>query len=367
MHDQKIVFFLNNLGYGGAQKIQAFIANYCTKYYQEVFIVVERETEVVLELESRVKIITLPQYEIKKNSKYEKAVRKLKSIIEFRKFIKKISPDLICIFSFDAAYITILANLGQKTKVVGSERRAPMLLSKFKQIISKIFFGLCDGMVFQLPKAQEYYSEKIRKSSVVIPNPYLGIAVPKVYPTEGRKHTITTAAARFEKEKGIDTLLKAFAIVHEKHSDFILEIYGKGALLSEYQIIAKEYGITDYVLFKEPVKSVADTVYNSSVFVLPSRSEGIPNVLLEVLSAGVPTVSCNCPPGGPDFLTEGGRRGLLVAVDDFENMAKKIMEIIEDKDLSQRLSANGPEIASLLNPDKIGKRWINYFECVLER
>jgi GalNAc-alpha-(1->4)-GalNAc-alpha-(1->3)-diNAcBac-PP-undecaprenol alpha-1,4-N-acetyl-D-galactosaminyltransferase len=361
---KNVVFVVNNLGYGGAQKMIAFVAESCTKFYDNVFLVSLSSQNTLIPLSESVTVKKL-NYE-NGNNVVDKINNKRKVINHLRKELNGIKPSLICAFGADALLISRLSTLSKKVKLVGSERNSPFSYTPFWKLVTSKLYKSCDGVIFQTHKAMEFYGEKISEKATVIPNPYIRKGG-NIKPFIGqRKKTITTAAASFEYRKGIDVLIKAFAIINKRHPDYKLIVYGKGRLLEEYKKLVKEYKLGSSVVFPGTTDNVANEVYDSSVFVLPSRNEGIPNVLIEVMGVGVPTVSCNCLPGGPAFLTDGGRRGLLVDVDDVEAMANSICKVIEDKKLSQELSVNGTEIVQELDPEGIAKQWLEYFEFALE-
>ncbi|KUP05094.1 hypothetical protein Q73_13495 [Bacillus coahuilensis m2-6] len=202
-------------------------------------------------------------------------------------------------------------------------------------------FKLCDGLVFQTKDAMDYHGKLIAQKSTVIPNPYIRKGKPLDIYTGEREKVIATAAARFEHKKGIDILISAFFEVHKKHPDYRLVIFGAGHLYNQYIEQIKKLKIADKVDFPGLVSDVAMAVHKSKVFVLPSRFEGVPNVLMEVMGAGVPTIASDCHPGGPRLLTDNGRSGILVPVEDVSSMAKAICRIIEDEKLEKQLSRDG--------------------------
>lgn len=95
------------------------------------------------------------------------------------------------------------------------------------------------------------------------------------------------------------------------------------------------------------------------------ESLGIPNVLIEAMSVGVPAVATDCTSGGPAFLTDNGKRGLLVSVDDVDAMADAICKILESPKLSEQLSEAGKEICSLLEEKSIAKQWVDMFTQII--
>lgn len=362
----KFAMFLNNLDYGGAQKIQTFLANEAANEFKEVYIIVERSTPIRFEIDKRIKVIFLSEINFKKNNLLKKVIKKINTIVQLRKTYKHLKLDLVCVFNFDAAYISVLSKIGLNLKMIGSERRAPMLLSLPRKILSKVFFGRCDYMIFQLKEAQQFYSEKIIKKSEVIPNPNLNKFNDINYEVNHSSNIVTVAAARFEHEKGIDLAIKSMVKVVKKYKDIKMDIYGKGHLLNYYNELIDSLNLKENIKFKGTTDNVSKVAAKGFVFLLPSRSEGIPNTLLEVMSNGIPSISCDCPPGGPKYLTKNGERAVLVGTEDYEAIAENIISLFENEELRKEISYKSKEVISDLDKDKIFNKWKIAFEKALK-
>jgi len=359
---RKIAFVVNNLDYGGAQKMIAYLANSCTRYFTKVYVISLSKKKTNVEICQDVNVEKIG-YTIGK-SRSKKIVNKLFTAIKLYKFLKKKSPDILCVFGPDALLLVNMALRKRKYYLVSSERNSPLHYSSLWQKILPYLYNRCDKVVFQTEGAMNHYSESIKAKSEVIPNPYIkpsDYVIPLVLEAKHRKKKITCAAASFEHRKGIDVLIAAYARLRSKHPEYELEIFGKGELLGSYLNLVKKLDIEKYVIFPGTTVNVVRDVFDSAVFVLPSRNEGMPNVLIEVMGAGIPTVSTNCPSGGPAFLTNNGERGLLVNVDDEEAMANSILKIIESDELSNKLSQKGREIVRILDINTITKLWVDLF------
>ncbi|GAB1475510.1 glycosyltransferase family 4 protein [Bacillota bacterium] len=346
-----------------------FVANSCADVFEQVYILSFYAEIIDFKLNKQIKLINLPgqlEYPNYKRSLYNKIIDALRLIKALRKEFVRLQPDLLCAFGIGHVYICLLAAFNLNIKVIGSERRSPADLSLFWKSVSKLFYANCDGMVFQLEEAKKFYckSKSIMDKSAIIPNPYLSGLNYVPCAAEIREKTISAGAARFEYEKGFDVLIKAFKFVKEKHGNYRLIIYGKDDF-TKYDSLIEYLDLKGSIEFPGLVEDIAAKVYSTSVFVLPSRFEGIPNILLEVMGAGVPTVSSDCPPGGPRLLTDEGRRGMLVPVEDYYALGTAICTIIEDKSLSSKLSNSSLEIRNQFDPTLISRKWIEYFTKVL--
>jgi glycosyltransferase involved in cell wall biosynthesis len=121
-----------------------------------------------------------------------------------------------------------------------------------------------------------------------------------------------TALGRLTEAKDYPTLLRAYATSQLRHSHRLV-IVGEGEERAKLEVIVRQLGITERVLFSGALANPCRVLAGASLLVLSSRWEGYPNALLEALALGVPVVATDCP-HGPRELLEDGRHGRLVPV-----------------------------------------------------
>ena len=358
-----VLFVLPRLDRGGAQKMQAFVANACVEAsdFSRVLLVTTHEHIVQQNLRSGVEHVSLADGRpVRLDGPLRRLFGYARIVVRLRKLIKRMRPNIVCAFRVKYAFIALLACLGLQTTVVGAERGSPQHLSTFWWRFSKIVYRRCDGVVFQLEAVRQLYPHVVSRSTV-IPNPSISPGERKRICAQDRAPVISSALARWDALKGIDTLLRAFHMILRHHPSYSLWLFGPEDGREPYEALTQELGIAGSVSFREPVSDVATAIQATRAFVLPSRHEGIPNVLLEALGAGVPTVSCDCPPGGPRLLTGSGSRGLLVPVDDVEAMAIALDNLIGDDALSDRLSAAAFGVHDEFDQGVIARMWVDFF------
>jgi glycosyltransferase involved in cell wall biosynthesis len=130
------------------------------------------------------------------------------------------------------------------------------------------------------------------------------------------------AVGKLKARKGHDVLLRAFARLRAGR-DARLLILGEGPERGELAALAASLGIAADVDLHGFVPNPMAYMARASVFALPSRREGLPNVLIEALACGAPIVATRCP-SGPDEILQGGRYGALVPVDDAAAFARAL-------------------------------------------
>ena len=189
----------------------------------------------------------------------------------------------------------------------------------------------------------------------VIPN--MVSVHPMTYQGTDSKTIITVG--RLERQKGYDLLLQALPIVYEKHPDWHVNIFGDGSEREALKKQRAELGLGNFVTFKGYVRNIEQEYAGSAFFVLSSRFEGFPMVLLEAAACGLPIVSFDCPEGPSTLLKNGG--GLLVPIGDVGKLGETINLLIENHELRDKLMRQSQELVRLYAPESIYCKWLNLF------
>jgi glycosyltransferase involved in cell wall biosynthesis len=168
--------------------------------------------------------------------------------------------------------------------------------------------------------------------------------------------TRVLAAGRLTPQKGFDRLVPAFARVAAVHPEWTLRICGGGPERAALRRLVAQHALGGRVELPGPVPDVPAEMTGASLFVLSSRHEGLPMVLLEAMDKGLPVVSFDCPTG-PRELIEDRRNGLLVAPGDVEGLARAMLELIEDAGLRRRCADGARATARAYALGEVGPRW----------
>jgi glycosyltransferase involved in cell wall biosynthesis len=137
-------------------------------------------------------------------------------------------------------------------------------------------------------------------------------------------------------DKAYDVLLDAFAMLGEEFDGWRLSVVGGGHLKDALRAQAEGLGISRRVTWHGVVRDPHAFYRAASVFVLPSRTEGMPNALLEAMGSGLPVVVSDGAPG-PLELVEDGVTGLVVPVNDAVALASALARLARDASLRRRL------------------------------
>lgn len=357
LSDKKILFVVSQLKVGGAAKMIKYVANLCVSHFGSVTMMSYLDDYTPTDLNPAIRRIDLGL------SIHKIPIWRVRALVKHRKVLREGKYDIVCTFLPDMSAMSRLASMGRNTIVVSAERGDPFEFSKFWKAFTTWTYAKSDYCFFQLDKARDFFGERVAKHSFVIPNPY--VPVDGVSPYFGERKKTIVSAGRFADQKRFDILIQSFAKVHKTHPDYRLVLYGDGDCKPMYQELSNKLGIAEYVDYPGYVSDVASCIREDGIFVLSSDYEGIPNSLIEAMSVGLPCVATNCTPGGPDFLTDSGKRGLLVPIRDVDKMAAAINNLIENPDLAATLSKDAADIVKVLDIEVINKMWIDAFKQMI--
>lgn len=360
---RKIVFHLNCLEQGGAERVVTTLANRFVKEGYQVYIATEWTAENEFAIDERIKRVHVGLTE-----KQEKKSRKIQFFIRIknlRKFLKQEKPDMVIAFAQKANYRALMATRFTRIPVIVSVRTDPYLhyVNRSDKLLIPLLYPKAAGNVFQTVGAKEFFAEKIQKKSRIILNPindkYIGVSKP------ASRRKAVVQSGRLVDFKNQLMLIEAFMLVYEKHPDYVLEIYGGDSHDGTKELLEESIArnkAEDFIRLMGASDSLEKDLADAAVFAFSSDWEGLPNALMEAMALGLPIVATDCPCGGPATLIEDGENGLLVPIKDPEALAVGINRLIEEPQLAEKLGDNARKIAEIANTDAICGQWRDYIE-----
>lgn len=214
--------------------------------------------------------------------------------------------------------------------------------------------GQLDALVLLTQHDADSWSGLTR--TVVIPNslPFF----PEKPSTCNQKQVIFVG--RLNEQKGLEYLVKTWEHVHQKHKDWILQIYGDGDQRDLLHRLIREAKMEDTVILNQPTRQIMDRYLESSIFLLTSRFEGFGMVLIEAMACGVPVVSFDCP-WGPADIIKNGEDGFLVGYLNTIEAAEKVVQLIESPELRKEMGIRARENVQRYSRNTVMKQWIDLF------
>lgn len=284
-------------------------------------------------------------------------------------FIKEKQPDILISTNNSEKHFIKSLSISHHTVIIRELHfcthyrliEATTLFQKFLALIGHLFdyhwnMKNIDQTVLLTNEDKELHWKGKNKVNV-IPNP---IIFQSPYPPSTTKEKRVIAAGRLVYQKNFSSLIRAWKQVAEKHPDWILEIYGEGGLQTELESLIIKLNLKKHVILKGKTTDIFKVMSNSSIYVLSSIYEGLPLVIIEAMSCGLPVISYTCPCGPKDVI-EDEKDGFLVNVNDEIELAKKINILIENEKLRKQMSDAAIIKANKYNIDNITSKWMKLF------
>lgn len=357
----KILFYINVLHNGGAERVISILANYFNKKGYQVVVVNSYPVENEYYLDKEIRHIYLNQSRVKGSF----LARNIRQIIILRKIIKEFNPAFSISFMAEPNFRNIIATIGLKTKTILSVRNDPAreYYNFLLQYLSKFLFRLSDGIVFQTNDAMRFFSNKIHLKSKVIFNPVNDIFFTENEVINVIKSNKIISVGRLESQKNFELLINAFSKICNS-SNLLLYIYGEGSERSKLQKLIDSLNLSNRVFLLGNVKDIVHCLKDARLFVLSSNYEGMPNALMEAITLGIPCISTDCPCGGPRELLD---KRFLVPIDDVDSLSKIMEDVTSNEILLQNMSSSNKIKSRTFKIDYIGQEWIEFMNEILKR
>lgn len=329
---------------GGAERIVSYLLNEGHDKFEFHLILLRREIAYEIPGEDRVKIFELEGIN---GSKFSTLIKMKQLSKKLRNYLEENNIDTVLSLLNRSNLIACrVKKSGWKGKLIISERADTIAYYK------TIRFGW-----YMIRQVRKYYpyadnvtviSKGIARSlallgihnSQVIYNPIFSLSTDESI-VEDRPFTFINIA-RLEPQKNQALLLKAFAIVPDKNCR--LFILGIGFLEDMLKKLAAELSITERVIFKGFQKDINSYLVQSDCFVFSSDYEGLGNVIIEALQAGLPVISTDCPSGPREILSpesdaaasikngiECSAYGILTPVGNADYLAEAMKQMMNDE------------------------------------
>ena len=176
------------------------------------------------------------------------------------------------------------------------------------------------------------------KKLIYIPN---AVAIPAEIKIIENKKTIIGAIGRFIGAKDYSTLIKAAGILKESNIDFEMYILGDGPLRKELENIRAQLGLESIIRMPGFQDNVDEWLIKFDLFVISSKREGQPLVLLEAMSNGLAIVATNV--GGIPDTVKAGEEAILVEPGDPEILASAMRDLIDSDSLREKYGKKAKE------------------------
>lgn len=366
----KITLVISSLEAGGAQRVMCTMANYWSnKGWQVTLISLSGVKEDFYSLDSDVKRIGLDS--LKPSENHIQAVyHNFKRLFTLRKAIKNSSADVVISFMDRMNVMTLISTCGLGLPVLISERIDPREqdIGRLWSFLRGRVYPLASKLVVQSKPVLAWASGRWPTlSSVVIHNPVF-IPDKKAPSAEvlDPEFSWCIGIGRLVRQKGFDLLIDAFsALLRMGSKNWRLVILGEGEQRDALEKQIEDLGLSGQVLIPGEVKNPADYLDQADLFVMSSRYEGFPNVLLEALACRLPVVATDCP-SGPGEIIQQNYNGILVEADSTAALTEAMQRLTQSRELRDQLAQNAAKSVSKFGVERIMKQWEEAIEQAIK-
>lgn len=337
---KKIFFVINSLkNRSGSERVACILANKLVEELKYEVTIINRDADY-----GEVAYALNPQIQVKKisGSQYQF----YKGIVSF---IAQEKPDSVIVHNMGKLSL-LCALIPNVKKLVTLEHVSFISRPKIVQIVSKIFYKRIDQVVTLTNRDKDYFNE-FHGNVVVIPNFSPFPVANKV--NRAKKQIV--AIGRLTDQKNFVHLLEAWRKIFDQLPEWQLSIFGEGeqeALLNEY---IQSNAIRNIHL-KGATPDIKSVYEASSFFVMTSKYEGLPMVLIEAQSFGLPIISYDCP-NGPSDIIKDKVNGYLVEDQNIDQLADRILLLASSPLDLVKFSQNSLKNAENYQPEKILHLW----------
>jgi glycosyltransferase involved in cell wall biosynthesis len=340
-----VVIFIPSIEGGGVEKNLFIIANYLSKKINKIKVI-------TTSISAKKKFNRNIDYVCFSNKIFEKLNRKIKIIFCLYLLFKEIiNTKEIVIVSFQANIFAILLAKVFNVEIIVRANSSPIGWSQniLKKKIFKFFYKQANKIIVNSNEFKKDFLDFFNLKTICIYNPLnlkdiLKQSKSKKYFIKlnkwKNKHFVILTIGRIVEQKNQLIILKSLEELLKIKIKIKLLIVGEGKLKKYLINYAKNKKLLNNVKFLKFQKNPYPLYKFADIFILSSKFEGLPNVLLEAQALKTPIISSKCK-SGPKEILLNGKAGLFFNYNNHSDLAKKIIKYLENKKLSKKHTSLG--------------------------
>lgn len=335
----KVFFIIRGLhDIGGIERVTTIVANELAERGYDIGVVCLQKGT--------------PYFELHKDITLHHTNSKIFRKKELKALYAKENPDINIFLGSHRSLMNIPASKGIPC-ITWEHFNAHINWHPWHKYSRKLAVQHCDKIVTLTRADVENYQQFFNAKNVLcIPNP---ITIDNITPTSLNNKTLL-AVGRLAGQKGFDMLIDAWGKAQAKDSGWKLRIVGSGSHKARLLKQINENNVGNSVNIVPPTKNIIKEYHNASALAMSSRFEGLPLVLIEAMSAGLPIVSFDCQTG-PAEIIHHNKTGLLVPPENTDLLAKAIDELLLDEEKIKQFSKQSLIESQRFSIDNIVDLW----------
>lgn len=362
----RLTFIISSLGAAGAERIMSGLANHISQQGHHVsFITLDKSEADHYTLAKEINRIQLNIYTQSRNV-FDSLIATLKRLIRIRRSIIATQPDVVLTFIDMSNIRVIAALLGSGLPIVVSERVDPSAYSigASWEWLRRRLYPFSAKLVVQTHSVENWAKTFMPAQKIsVIPNFIRKVDLGNAKPSELPDKQTIIAAGRLVRQKGFDILINAFHQSQLNKRGWQLVILGEGSDRVALENQISQLDLNNCVLLPGQVTSIESWFEYANMFVLSSRFEGFPNVLLEAMACGLPCIAFDCPSGPSDIIRHMDN-GLLISPKNIDELSKAMQLLVDNQVLADGLSSESVKIVEEYSIERVANEWLNNFSSV---
>lgn len=360
----KALFILPDLNPGGAERMTLrLLGDLTARGFEPTLFLLKREGLFLSEVPADVRVVGALEADAQVDCNAPLIVRRLLKCA-------RDTDVVVGALELEPTYFGYLCGRMLNRPVIGWVRTSMskhlQLLSRWHRILTRLIYPRLESVVLLSQSAADSLEAVVtlRPERVAIIPSYLdwqslqtqaAEAIPPWAPRILVKPTVVTVG-RLVTAKGLDVLIRAHARLQASGLDHNLLILGEGPLRTELESLTLSLGVQSSVFMPGFVSNPYPIMKAVPIFVLASRYEGFPLVLLEALGVGAAALATDCSGGSREIL-ENGKYGLLVVPENDAALAHAISRLLADPSLRNNLRSAAPVRARAFTPENSLSRW----------
>ncbi len=364
---KKVIFHLNCLEQGGAERVVTSLARQFMEDGNEVIIATEWQADNEFSIAKEIRRIHVGLLE---SDEHANRITKYRRRIQYlKRFIQKEQPDIVIAFAMKANYRAIMATRGLKVPVLISIRTNPIghydTLSN--RIMTPLFLNRANGVVFQTTGQKEFFPAPMQRKSRIILNPihpkYLGRER-----VQDRTKEIVHSG-RLVGFKNQVMLIEAFAEIHKMYPEYTLKLYGGDSFdgtKEQLEATIESHQLQEVVYLMGASDSLESDLETGAFYVFTSDWEGLPNALMEAMALGLPVIATDCPCGGPNTIIQHEENGYLIPIKNKEKLIEAMQYFLEHPEIVEKYGEKASQISQVANANGVYQQWKDYVEELCE-
>ncbi|MGD0646655.1 MAG: glycosyltransferase [Acidobacteriaceae bacterium] len=276
----------------------------------------------------------------------------LRAALDLKQFLKQQNVKIVNTF-FESS--DIWAGLVTKTmsnaKLVWSRRDMGILRARKHSVAYRLMAGTPDAVFAVSEQVRRHSIEVDRIDPRRVETIYNGLDL-SVWDAPSRLakapgEFLVTTVGNIRRVKGHDLFIKAAAAIMPQFPKASFSIAGDvldPVYFAELQSLVRDLGLSDHFRFEGGVTDLRRHLAGADIFVLPSRSEGFSNALVEAMAASLPVVATNV--GGNAEAVQDGTTGFIVPSEDPTALTNAIVTLLSDPALTTAMGAAGRDLAT---------------------